>query len=139
MRRTETVALTRAVKALCPHQAIDEYTPDVWHDVIGHLEFAECMAAVAEVNARQPFIAPSDIITEIAARRGREMAHSQACRASACRECLFGGDEGWCMCTCHPRAVKALAGPRPKPVPGLAVGPRRFDPAQLTIGRTLDE
>lgn len=147
MRHTETVRLTRTVKALCPHQAIDEYTPDAWHVILGHLNLADCMEAVAAVNGRQPFIAPADIIREIAAHRGRNHPHSQACRAGDCKLCLFGsGDGSWCMCVCHPRAVKALTGPNPPAVPlpkapepaALPAGPRRFDPKTLRIGRDID-
>lgn len=138
MRRTETVKLTRTVKALCPHQAIDEYTPDVWHDVIGHLELADCMSAVAAVNGRQPFIAPSDIIREIAAQRGSDQPHSQACRGGDCRLCLFGAGEGsWCMHTCHPRAVAALTAPQSDTL-ALPAGPHRFAPGALIIGREVD-
>ena len=147
MKPTETVKLTRTVKALCPHQAIDAYTPDVWHDVIGHLQFADCMKAVAALNGRQPFIAPSDIIREIAAQRGQGLPHSQACRAGDCKLCLFGaGESGWCMHTCHPRAVKVLTGPgspalqlpETPDAPALPAGPRRFDPATISIGREID-
>ena len=42
----ETLLLTRYVKACCPQQAIDEYTPDAWHDLLGDLSLADCRAAV---------------------------------------------------------------------------------------------
>lgn len=149
MKPTDAVKLTRTVKALCPHQAIDTYTPDAWHVVLGHLDLADCLEAVAAINGRQPFIAPSDIIAEIAAQRGRELPHSQACRAGDCKLCLFGAGEGsWCMHTCHPRAVAALTKPgavkpalpaAPKPDrPELPAGPKRFEPGQLRIGRDVD-
>lgn len=147
MNREQTVKLTRTVKALCPHQAIDEYTPDAWYVVLRHLDLADCMEAVAAINGRQPFIAPSDIVKEIAARRGKDEPHSQACRAGDCKICLFGGGEGsWCMCTCHPRAVAELTRPgRQKPelvtvraAPVLPAGPRRFEPGELRIGRAVE-
>lgn len=72
MNRQETVALTRYVKACCPQQAIDEYTPDAWHDLLGDLDFDACRQAAARVARRQPFVAPAEIRAEVRAeRRGR--------------------------------------------------------------------
>lgn len=56
--------LTRYVKALCPQQAIDSYTPIAWHDVIGELSLTEARTAAAAVASRQPFVAPSEILAE---------------------------------------------------------------------------
>jgi hypothetical protein len=66
MTPTETVALTKYAHALCPHQAIDDYTPDAWHDVLGNASLAECRAAVITLKSRgRVFIDPAEIITEI--------------------------------------------------------------------------
>jgi hypothetical protein len=62
---SETVVLTRYVKACCPQQAIDEYTPDAWHDLLGDLSAADCRQAVAAVARRQPFVAPAEIRAEV--------------------------------------------------------------------------
>lgn len=56
--------IVRYVKSLCPQQAIDEFTYDAWHDVIGHLAFDQARNAVLAVVHSQPFVAPSDIIRE---------------------------------------------------------------------------
>jgi hypothetical protein len=66
----ETVALARYVRALCPQQKFDEYTPDAWHDVLGAYQLDDARAAAAAVAGRQPFVAPAEIITEIRRRRG---------------------------------------------------------------------
>jgi hypothetical protein len=66
MRPDETVLLTAYVKACCPQQAIGEYTPDAWHDLLGDLRLEDCRAAVAEVAKRQPFVAPAEIRAEVA-------------------------------------------------------------------------
>jgi len=66
----ETVALTRLVAAVCPQQAIDDYTPDAWFDLLCDLSLGDCRAAVAAVGRRQAFIAPADIRAEV--RRIRE-------------------------------------------------------------------
>lgn len=65
MTPAEAVVLTRYVKALCPQQKIDTYTPDAWHDLLGDLPLGEARAAAAAVARRQPFVSPSEIITEI--------------------------------------------------------------------------
>lgn len=75
MTHEETVILTRYVRACCPQQAIDEFTPDAWHDLLGGYGLAECRAAVATVARRQPFVAPAEIIAEV--RRAQRHAADQ--------------------------------------------------------------
>lgn len=70
MTPREAVALTRYVKACCPQQAMDEYTPDAWHDLLGDLSLDDCRQAARAVAMRQPFVAPAEIRTEV--RRIRE-------------------------------------------------------------------
>lgn len=65
MNREQTVALCRYAKACCPQQAIDEYTPDAWHDLLGDLDLNDCRQAVRIVAARQPFVSPSEIRAEV--------------------------------------------------------------------------
>ena len=65
MTPSETVLLARYVKACCPQQAIDDYTPDAWHDLIGDLPAADCREAAAAVARRQPFVSPAEIRTEV--------------------------------------------------------------------------
>lgn len=76
MTPTEAVKLCRIVAAACPQQALDEYTPDTWHDLLGDLEFADCRAAVGVIGMRQPFVAPSEIRTEVRRIRAERIARS---------------------------------------------------------------
>src|SRR6185437_11119173 len=69
--------LTRYVKACCPQQQIDEYTPDAWHDLLGDLSLADCRAAVAEVAKRQPFVAPSEIRAEVRRIRDKRLQDTE--------------------------------------------------------------
>lgn len=72
MNNREAVMLVRYVRALCPSQKIDEFTPDAWSDVLAGYELDDCRAACVALAARQPFIAPAEIITEVRkARRTR--------------------------------------------------------------------
>ncbi|MGA5820896.1 zinc finger domain-containing protein [Kitasatospora sp. NPDC094028] len=65
MNHTEAVILVRYVRALCPQQRFDEYSPDAWHDLLGDYELDACKEAVIEIARRQPWIAPAEIITEV--------------------------------------------------------------------------
>jgi hypothetical protein len=124
---SETVILTRYVKALCPAQAIDDYTPDAWHDVLGALPLDEARSAVVAVASQKPFCAPSEILAEVAKARGRDKPHSGACRIGDHRDCRVS----WCNCACHPAAIEAITDPAiplPPPVgadaePGDMYGP----------------
>jgi hypothetical protein len=73
VNREQTVALCRYVKACCPQQAIDEYTPDAWHDLIGDLRFEDCREAVRAIAGRQPFVAPAEIKTEVKQIRAQRL------------------------------------------------------------------
>jgi hypothetical protein len=135
MTREECVNLAKYVGDLFPQQRMGSTTGLAWHDVLGHLEFGECKRAAAAINARQPFVSPSEIIAEIASARSAARPHSNACRGEDHGDCRVS----WCMCACHPRAVRSLAGPRPPAParPALESGPRRFDPATLHVGREV--
>lgn len=69
MNPREAVLLTRYVRALCPQQKFDEYTPDAWYDALRHLDLDTCQQACATISRRQPFIAPAEIIDEVRGMR----------------------------------------------------------------------
>src|SRR5690349_11552302 len=66
MTAAEAVMLCRFAKACCPQQAIDEYTPDAWHELLSDLRFEDCKAAVVDVVKEQPFVSPAEIRSRIA-------------------------------------------------------------------------
>lgn len=73
MTPDQTVLLARYVKALCPQQKFDEYTPDAWHDVLRDYLLEEARTAAATIAGRQPFVAPGEIATEIRRARADRM------------------------------------------------------------------
>lgn len=75
MTPDETVILARYVRALCPQQKFDEYTPDAWHDVLGEYTLNDARQAAARVAKRQPFVAPAEIADEITTIR-HERTHN---------------------------------------------------------------
>jgi hypothetical protein len=77
MNPKETVILTRYVKALCPQQKIDEYTPDAWHDVLADFGLDTARAAAATVARKQPFVSPAEIVAEIRKQRDDRAADYQ--------------------------------------------------------------
>lgn len=70
MNEEEAVLLARYVRAICPQQKFDEYTADVWGDILTDHDFNDCKQAAITLGRKQPFIAPSEIIAEV--RRDRE-------------------------------------------------------------------
>jgi hypothetical protein len=83
MTPDETVVLARYVRALCPGQKFDEYTPDAWHDVLSDFALADARAAAAAVARRQPFVSPAEIIAEIRKQRDSRAADFQGPGLSA--------------------------------------------------------
>ena len=77
MTPSETVLLTEYIRACCPQQAIGEYTPDAWHDLLGDLSLADCKAAVAAVAKRQPFVAPSEVRAEVKTIREQRLQDTE--------------------------------------------------------------
>lgn len=96
--------LAKYVHALCPQQAINEFTADAWHDLLAPLTLDEARTAVIAITRRRPFCAPSEILAEVAKARGRARPHSGACRAADHGDCRAS----WCSCSCHPAAIEAI-------------------------------
>lgn len=65
MTSEEAVIIVAYVRACCPQQRMDEYTPDAWHDLLGDLALGDCRAAARAVAQRQPFVSPSEIREEV--------------------------------------------------------------------------
>lgn len=76
MNRPEAVILCRYVKAICPQQAMDEYTPEAWYDLLGDLRLEDCREAARNVGQGQPFIAPAEIRTEVKRIRAERIARA---------------------------------------------------------------
>lgn len=72
MTEEDTVLLVGYVRALCPQQRFDEYSPDAWYDVLHDYTLDEAKTAAAAVASRQAFVAPGEIVTEVRkARKAR--------------------------------------------------------------------
>lgn len=56
---------------------MDEYTADAWHDLLSAYSLDECRQAVVTVASRQPFVAASEIITEVGRQRRTEMGRQR--------------------------------------------------------------
>lgn len=74
MTPSESLMIVRMVRAICPQQKFDEYTPDAWHRLLDDLTFADCETAVIELGRRQTFISPSEIRTEVRRARNARIA-----------------------------------------------------------------
>lgn len=70
MTPDETVMLTRYVRAMCPQQRIDEYTPDAWHDVLRPYSLDEARTAIAShISDGNAFISVGEIVGRIRQHR----------------------------------------------------------------------
>lgn len=74
MNATEAAMLCRYVKACCPQQAIDEYTPAAWADLLGDIRLEDAKDAVRAVASAQPFVAPAEIRAQVRRTRNKRIA-----------------------------------------------------------------
>lgn len=66
MDKAQAVTLTRLVKAMCPAQQIDEYTPDAWYEgALKAMDYDDAKAAVLTLSSQLRFIALADIAGEV--------------------------------------------------------------------------
>ncbi|MCM2394431.1 hypothetical protein [Streptomyces albipurpureus] len=77
MTEEEAVQIAEYVAAACPAQRFNEFTPDVWGEILKPYAVAEARTAVIAVARRQRWISPAEIVDEIKARREEriELAH----------------------------------------------------------------
>lgn len=75
MIHQEAAVLCRYVRALCPQQKFDEYTPDAWHDVLAPWDLNDCRTAASNLSGKQVFIAPAEIIAEVKRIRAERLAN----------------------------------------------------------------
>lgn len=73
MNAQEAALLCRYVKAACPQQAIDQFTPTAWADLLSDIRLEDAKLAVKAVVSRQPFIAPAEIRAEVKRIRGKRI------------------------------------------------------------------
>ena len=80
MTPEESVLLVRYVRALCPQQKFDEFTPDAWLDILAPYDIDEIRAAVSRhVTAGNAFVAVGEIAAQIRkARNDRLARHTEA-------------------------------------------------------------
>ena len=71
MSPEETIALCRLVKAVCPSQALDQYTPDAWALILRHIDYNDAKQAVIDIASqplepgRSRYIEPGHIVAQV--------------------------------------------------------------------------
>lgn len=73
MTNEETAVLCRYVRSLCPAQRFDEFTADVWHDLLRGYLLDEARTAAVAIASKQTFVSPGEIATEIKRARADRM------------------------------------------------------------------
>jgi len=69
----EAVMLCRYVRACCPQQAIDEYTPIAWADHLEHVTYDDAKIAAKAITARQPFVQIAELKAEVKRIRAKRI------------------------------------------------------------------
>lgn len=77
MTKREALLLTRKLTACCPQQAMDEYTPDTWFDLLKDLSYADCETAMFKVAKRQPWVSPAEIRQQLAETRRARLRQAE--------------------------------------------------------------
>lgn len=129
MIHQETTALCRYVRALCPQQKFDEYTPDAWHDVLGDYQLTDARAAAAAVAKRQPFVSPAEIIGEIKRQRGDRADSFQGPGLPA--EIPDANPDN------VPAYLAALRAQRTRAADGIELKPRKMAELLAAVGREI--
>jgi hypothetical protein len=75
MNPKEIATIIGMVKALCPAQRFDEFTPDAWELVLEDYPFPDAKTALKKLGGQLRFISPADIAAEI--RRVRNLRAEQ--------------------------------------------------------------
>ncbi|MER8083805.1 hypothetical protein ABTZ57_01250 [Streptomyces sp. NPDC094048] len=118
MTEEEAIQIAEYVAAACPAQKFGEFTPDVWGEILAPYDLDDARRAVIAVAARQPFISPAEIITEIKARRADRIDAAHV---------LYDGDPGETGLE-SAQSIRAL-------VQAAADGHLPARPARAAIGR----
>ena len=79
MNRAETVQLCRLVKSMCASQTFDEFTPDAWALILGHVSYEDAKAAVVHLSGldlepgHSRYIEPGHIIAQVKRIRAKRL------------------------------------------------------------------
>ena len=79
MSPEETIALCRLVKAVCPSQALDQYTPDAWALILRHIDYNDAKQAVIDIASRplepgkSSYIEPGHIVAQVKRIRAKRI------------------------------------------------------------------
>ena len=79
MNAAEVLQLCRFVKACCPSQVLDEFTPQAWAVILGRYDYADAKQAVAELvstpldQGKARYVEPGHIIGGIQRIRQRRL------------------------------------------------------------------
>lgn len=65
MTPEEAVTLCGMTAAACPSQKFNDYTPDVWGEILIDIRFVDAKEAMYAIKRRQPWVDPSEIIAEV--------------------------------------------------------------------------
>lgn len=127
MNQQETAALIRMVKALCPAQRFDEYTPDAWLLVLDDIPADAAVNALKPLARTQRFIAPADIAEHIRRERAQRPDTAGIDEATAVPD-ADPDDVPAYLAALRAGRCRVPAVERSRPVPALMAGTFRHVP-----------
>jgi hypothetical protein len=74
MNEAEALKLCRYVKACCPQQAIDEFTPLAWADHLANVPYEDAKTACKQITAAQPFVTIAEVLKIVKQIRTKRIA-----------------------------------------------------------------
>jgi hypothetical protein len=75
MTPTDAAKLCVYVEQCCPQQRINEFTADVWGDLLADTRYSDALVAVKALGQRVPFIDPAAIIAEVGRSRAARLTN----------------------------------------------------------------
>ncbi|MFC7330793.1 hypothetical protein [Marinactinospora rubrisoli] len=76
MTPTEATTLARLARAACPQQHFDEFTPDIWFDLLGDIGFDDAKQGLLAATRTRAFVSPAEIRAEVKKIRAERMKNS---------------------------------------------------------------
>jgi len=74
VNQQEALTICRLARAASPAQAVDEYTPDLWFEVLRGFPYADARQAVIELAGEQEWLHVSHVRTRIKRIRGARIS-----------------------------------------------------------------
>ncbi|MDQ3485386.1 MAG: hypothetical protein M3445_08260 [Actinomycetota bacterium] len=73
MNHQQAVMICAIVQQAIPHKTLDEFTADIWAELLVDVDFDDARAATMSILSTNAYVAPSDIRAEVRRIRARRL------------------------------------------------------------------